>query len=142
MNTTLTSEGGYAVSELRTWLNGLFFASLPEDLQKVISPRTFKVVASTSSAAAVKTITDKVWLPRATEVVGVGGDLSYESQQGKTSIFPVYKSSGTKKDYRWWTATMKNTAGHWYWVDENGALNYSGTHNSLGVSPCFQIVAS
>ncbi len=138
MNSTLNSKGGYASMELRAWLNGQFFATLPEDLQKVITARKFAVLNTPST---VTTITDKVWVPRITEILPGSGGMAKEVSLAKTTRFAIYLSAGTKKNYRWWSASMQTEAGHWYWVDENGACNYSGVHNALGVSPCFQIAA-
>ena len=156
-NSTDTNVGGWRDSELRTYVNGTIYESLPSDLQNVIS--TTKVISShgkTSGETNFET-QDKLYLLSGHEVYEdetsnkvSESDTSYNStkqldyykNQGvTTSIF-----AGERKRYNgngicaWWLRSATSSATYSFlFVDAMGSWGDISARTSFGVSPAFRI---
>ena len=91
-----TNSGGWAGSEVRTWLNSDFLDQLPSDLRDQIVPvskRTNnKGYVSSNDPSVVTAYPDRLWLLSMSEVYG---ELS--SQSGNVPSYPaVYDAEGTQ----------------------------------------------
>ena len=149
-NSTETNVGGWKDSELRTYVNGTIYKSLPSDLQSVIT--TTKVISghgSTSGETNFET-QDKLYLLNAQEVwstkdhdtsVGTSKQLDYYKQQGVTAS----SYAGAKKQYNgsnqaWWLRSAYSTATDSF-LSVNNSADWAGyyANTSRGVSPAFRI---
>ena len=71
MNSTNTNVGGWPATEMRTYLNGTFFNSLPSDLKSVIkSTRVISGYGSNGTDSTNFTTTDNLYLLSGVEVFG------------------------------------------------------------------------
>lgn len=72
MNSNGTTEGGWASSEMRTWMNSELIALLPEDLQSqiVAVDKLTNSVGFTADPSSVIPTSDKLWLLSQKEIVG------------------------------------------------------------------------
>ena len=150
MKSTDTNVGGWRDSELRTYVNGTIYNSLPSDLQNVIT--TTKVISGhgkTSGETNFET-QDKLYLLNAQEVwngnsgdtsVGTSKQLDYYKNQGVTAS----SYAGAKKQYNgsnsyWWlrSAYSRNT-NFFLTVGSSGNWGIINAYDSGGVSPAFRI---
>ena len=150
MKSTDTNVGGWRDSELRTYVNGTIYNSLPSDLQNVIT--TTKVISGhgkTSGETNFET-QDKLYLLNAQEVwngnnsdtsVGTSKQLDYYKNQGVTAS----SYAGAKKQYNgsnsyWWlrSADSHNT-NSFLDVNNSGDWIISSASHSIGVSPAFRL---
>ena len=149
-NSTRTNVGGWKDSEMRTYVNGTIYNSLPSDLQNVIT--TTKVISGhgkTSGETNFET-QDKLYLLNAQEVwstndndtsVGTSKQLDYYKNQGVTAS----SYAGAKKQYNgsnsyWWlrSASSRDTI-PFLTVGRIGRWNSNSADGSNGVSPAFRI---
>ena len=150
MNSTATSVGGWKDSEMRTYVNGTIYESLPSELQNVIvSTKVISGHGSTSGETNFET-QDKLYLLSAQEVwngnnydtsVRTSKQLDYYKKQGVTPG----SYSGTIKQYNgsndsWWLRTaFSGGASDFLGVDNGGDWNGFGAAGFRGVSPAFRI---
>ena len=149
-NSTKTNVGGWRDSELRTYVNGTIYSSLPSDLQNVItSTKVISGHGSTSGETNFET-QDKLYLLNAQEVwstndrdtsVGTSKQLDYYKNQGVTTdnyagAIKQYNGSGA---YWWLRSANSRITDNFLYVFNTGywASRYAG--NSNGVSPAFRI---
>lgn len=150
MNTSNTNAGGWNACALRSWLNNTYFYSLPDDLQAVIAERTFQTSIG-SQNSTLQTSSDKIWLPKEYEIFG---GVSYAASSEKTSTtsqFPIYAiTSNRVKTYgksggstNWWSSSpyISNSLSFCN-TTASGTARSDSAGYTLGVAPCFQIVAS
>ena len=154
-NSSKTNEGGWPVSQIRTYLNNDFYNALPTDIKNSILDVNAITGHGKKESSNFKT-TDKIYLLAPTEVWGVGGASDRDSAETLTRQLDYYNglgitgsgnnplaskydtSTNTKKN--WWLRTSDNAdnddflkvnnAGHW--GDSTADLE-------LGVSPAFRI---
>lgn len=134
MNDTHTTEGGYAKSKIREWLNSDFFELLPDDLREFIVPTTIKV--------GNKTVDDMVFLASEYEIFG-----KRENGTGKEGVqFELFADWHNRI-----AGYPDGEYGRWYWLrtpasstsfclcygDGGACCNYAGI--SYGVRPFFSI---
>ena len=148
-NSTDTNVGGWRDSELRTYVNGTIYKSLPSDLQNVIT--TTKVISGHGSTAGETNFEtqDKLYLLNAQEVWNYN-DNYYDTSTGSSKQLDYYKNqediyAGATKQYDgwepyWWlrTAETRNTDS-FRAVGNDGILNGDNASHSNGVSPAFRI---
>ena len=155
-NSTNTNVGGWRDSELRTYINGTIYKSLPSDLQNVIT--ITKVISghgSTSGETNFET-QDKLYLLGGHEVYGDGTSRpisNYDTSYNNTKQLDYYKNQGVTtisyagaiKQYNgrnsyWWlrSANSYNTT-EFLSVNENGDSTIFFADSSKGVSPAFRI---
>jgi hypothetical protein len=151
MNETATNVGGYAASEMRTYLTGNFYAGLtgagvPD---AVVWAPSRRAANGGSGATAADTITDKLWLPTEYEMFGnnTHSNGAYEGT-GNQADFTGYYTTDTRR-----TKYRSTNAAHFYWeaspiptfttdfcfVDAGGFANNSGASAAAGVAPAFCI---
>ena len=155
-NSTNTNVGGWKDSELRTYVNGTIYESLPSDLQNVIS--VTKVISShgTTEGETNFETQDKLYLLSAHEVWEDGtrnqistNDTSYNN----TKQLDYYKNQGVTTssyagaikqynghNYYWWIRSATTYAtGNFLNVSNFGNWRYISANRSSGVSPAFRI---
>ena len=162
MNSSKTNVGGWPATEARGLANGIYFKSLPSDLQKVIIDT--KVISGHGSTSGETnfTSTDKLYLLSAREVweEGTNNQISeYDTAWSNTRQLDYYKARNVTADGHW-SSAMKwyniNEMAYWWWlrtadsdtdcsflrVDSDGSWYY---HSSvadtalLGFAPAFRI---
>ena len=157
MNSTSTSVGGWRDSAMRTYANGDFYNSLPEELRKVIK-ETKAVSGHGRTSGETNFISlDKIYLLSAHEVWEDGTSnqvLKYDTAWDKTRQLDYYAENGVttsnylgaiKKDinenasYWWLRATYSRSINYFHIFRTNGGWANSGATNSYGFAPAFRI---
>ncbi len=148
-----TNVGGWRDSELRTYVNGTIYKSLPNDLQNVIT--TTKVISghgSTSGETNFET-QDKLYLLSSEEIyedfgsskdskndtsVGTSKQLDYYKNQGVTTS--SYAGAIKQYTYGWWLRSASSfDARSFPDVRSYGGLGSDDAFGYGGVSPAFRI---
>ena len=158
MNSTGTNVGGWRDSEMRTYANGAFFNSLPEELRNVI--KSTKVVSGHGVQAGETNFpsTDKIYLLSAHEVWEDGTSNQVSSNDtawDKTRQLDYYANigegvttdsySGAIKKYNgsnsgWWLrAAGSNDCYFFLFVASSGDWNSYFASDSFGFAPAFRI---
>ena len=149
-NSTNTNVGGWRDSELRTYINGTIYNSLPSELQNVIT--TTKVISGHGSTSGEENFEtqDKLYLLNAQEVwntndydtsVGTSKQLDYYKNQGVTTS----NYAGAIKQYNgsnsvWWLRSASSDITYGFLiVYGDGDWTGDGAYSSYGVSPAFRI---
>lgn len=126
----------------------------PKNLQNIITPRTYKVETAWSSSIPYTitentSVTDKLWLPSATEIRGDAGLVQYYNSSenqfdkfiGITNIntFIAYNESATAN--QWLLRSMnRQYYNQVMTIAVSGGLSGGGaTYNTSGIAPCFCI---
>ena len=80
LNASGTTSGGWLDSDLRRWMDGELFYSLPEDLRNSIVSvcKSANNEGKADSRSSVTTVSDLLWVPSYTELVGSVDMDSYE----------------------------------------------------------------
>lgn len=143
MNLTNTNVGGWPATELRSYLNGIFYNKLPNDLKIAIKPtRVISGYSNNGTDSSNFTSNDKIYLLSGTEVNGTD---EYDSAANTTSQLEYYSQNSKVKQYNgtdiwWWmrsTFSENNTS--FRGVGANGYLGHTYANNIYGVSPAFRI---
>ena len=156
MNSTDTNVGGWPASELRTYVNGTVYNSLPSDLQNVIATTTVVSGHGYTSGEANFTSSDKLYLLSTKEVWG-RDEKSYiietDTAQTETRQLDYYKNKGITttdnleaiKQYgqykvQWWLRSADSYSITCFAAVGNagGYTTPSATYTN-GVSPAFRI---
>jgi hypothetical protein len=139
---------------MRTWLNGDFYDSLPDNVKSVITEVSKKTCEGNTSTT-INTTTDKIFLPAQVEVYGSAPDSSTD----EGSQYAIFKNAGVTTSkyysalrkvltggsgayYPWWLRSpMSSTTANFCYVYSNGSnTGYSGyAHFEIGVCPCFVV---
>ncbi|GHV66699.1 hypothetical protein AGMMS49928_02000 [Spirochaetia bacterium] len=115
MNRTNSNKGGYAKSEMRSYLTskflpGLAAAGLPES---IIWTPTRYIANGGDKATAADALIDKLWLPTEMEMRGSNhaSNKTYETAQNQARL-EFYEGDAKRKKYN-----LENNAdlGMWYW---------------------------
>ena len=160
MNSTSTNVGGWPATEMRTYLNGTFYNSLPSDLQAVIKP-TRVISGHGSNDSTNFTTTDKLYLLSAEEVYGIddGRNHFYDTAYGTSHQLEYYSNNGVTYSTRSYRGTnldkavkQYNSSNTWWWLrsaNSNGSssfrdvdygdLNNNDASKTYGVAPAFRI---
>ena len=149
VNSSNKSKGGWRDSELRTYVNGTMYNSLPSDLQNVIS--TTKVISSHGSEDSSNFQTqDKLYLLSTQEV---WGGNEYDTAVGTSKQLDYYKNLGiTTSNYlevikqfdgtnsSWWLRSANSHYNNRFlFVSSNGNWNDNVANTVYGISPAFRI---
>ena len=161
MNSTDTNVGGWPATEMRTYLNGTFYNSLPSDLQAVI--KSTRVISGHGSNDSTNfTTTDKLYLLSSEEVYGIddGGNHFYDTAYGTSHQLEYYSNNGVTYSTNSLSGTnlnkaikRYNTSYIWWWfrsagshgidnfctVTDSGTLNSYSARTTTGVAPAFRI---
>ena len=72
MNASDTTSGGWLDSDLREWMNGRLFDSLPREISSVVVPvlKYANAVGETTDSDDVVATTDRLWIPSYSELGG------------------------------------------------------------------------
>ena len=140
------TKGGWRNSEIREYLNGTIFESLPEDLQNVIT--TTKVISDYNGTKTDET-QDRLYLLTMSEIYVTEG-LDYLF--GSTRQLDYYKtigvdystnSSGAIKQYNGsdykWMLRYSGDGKYNFSVNSIGGCNQYDTDVTSGISPAFRI---
>ena len=161
MNSTDTNVGGWPATEMRTYLNGTFYNSLPSDLQAVIKP-TRVISGHGSYDSTNSTTTDKLYLLSSEEVYGIddGGNHFYDTAYGTSHQLEYYSNNGVTYSTNSLSGRnldeaikQYNSSNTWWWlrsaisfytsvfryVAGNGNLSGATAANTDGVAPAFRI---
>ena len=145
MNSTNTNNGGWEASQMRTTTMPAILATLPEDLQAVIKEVSKLSSEGGSSADALDTTTDKLFLFSVKEITGAN---TY-SLDGEGTQYDLWKtllhnaafavprkkrlSNGDGNVYNWWTRSARSGSSSTFGsfdtsgsVDGNSAIGSSG----------------
>ena len=159
MNSTATNVGGWPATEMRTYLNGTFFNSLPSDLQAAIKPtrvisgygcvsdfnRSTMTCGNPDNSGNNFTSTDNLYLLSGVEVFGSD---NYDTAAGTTTQLEYYNNSSNSKikyyyssDSWWWLRSADSRdISDFRSVTNNGNLYDPTADNSTGgVAPAFRI---
>ena len=158
-NSTNTNVGGWKDSELRTYVNGTIYKSLPSELQNVIT--TTKAISGHGPKSGETNFEthDNLYFLSSEEIygdfassrfakfdtaVGISKQLDYYKNQGVT----ISSIAGAIKQYkqyngsnsRWWLrSACSSYDSDFLSVFNNGDWTYISALNSYGVSPAFRI---
>ena len=161
MNSTATNVGGWPATEMRTYLNGTFYNSLPSDLQAVIKP-TRVISGHGSNDSTNFTTTDKLYLLSSEEVYGIddGQYHFYDTAYGTSHQLEYYSNNGVTYSTNSWsgrnldkTVKQYNSSNTWWWlrpadsissysfatVGNGGRWNDYSALTANGVAPAFRI---
>ena len=140
MNSRNTNRGGWAKSEMKEYMKEVF-ALLPDDLQKVITPRVIK--QKLSDGTENMSDDNYLWLRSLTE-----SGRQYDADIGDVA-FPYFtgwqsrvKSLGDETYYYWLRSPYIGNTAYFWLVSYFGGVNYNDANNSYGVCPCFFIGGS
>ena len=138
MNSTNTNVGGWPATEMRTYLNGTFYNSLPSDLQAAIKPLS----------------SEEVW------GIDDGGNSFYDTAYGTSHQLEYYSNNGVTYSTRSYRGTnldkankQYNSSNTWWWlrpahsnngdifafVGNSGGWASTDAVNTGGVAPAFRI---
>ena len=158
MNSSQTNKGGWPATAMRTYLNGDFYNSLPEDLRNVIIDT--KVISGHGSTSGETnfTSTDKIYLLSGHEIYedGTSSKIStYDTAYNNTRQLDYYKNKGvTTSSYsgtikkktgsssgsEWWLrAAISSYNDSFLIVGSKGGWYGTNANHSGGVSPAFRI---
>lgn len=101
-NTANTNAGGYNGSELRTWLEGTFYNSLPSDLRACILP----VTVSESTMGGLNQFTRSIQIPSVMQLTGSAQNAEVNRSFGPP--FPIVHNAGFLRGgsaAEYWTST-------------------------------------
>ena len=161
MNSTGTNVGGWPATEMRTYLNGTFYNSLPSDLQAAIKP-TRVISGHGSNDSTNFTTTDKLYLLSSEEVYGIddGENHLYDTAYGTSHQLEYYSNNGVtystnsssgrnldkavkqynSTNYYWWLRPADSYTSYVFRpIGKSGYLSNANATFTYGVSPAFRI---
>lgn len=133
MNKTATTAGGWADSEIRTYLNETIWPLLPEALKTNIKTvKKYSDVIDSSGTRIGDVLTeDKIWLLSKREVFYNTQGIYYERTGPIYDMF-VTDVSYRAKTNRWW---LRSATSKWNfsYVETNGSISVNSANTSLDV---------
>lgn len=149
MNTSSSSDGGWASSYMRSTICPAFLAAMPSAWQSVIKACTkYTHNANWNSAANITATSDKIWLLAEFEMSGVcntanSAEQNYQKQydyykNGNSKL--KYRHSETTKTARWWLRSVTTTLSTRFCaIDTGGSSSYYRSNYSYGFAPGFMV---
>ena len=162
INSSNTNSGGWADSQIRSWLTNEGMNMLPEDLREhIVSVKKLtNNVGQTTDASSVSETSDRLWLFSPVELYGVmsfytGKDAycnAILNVEGKE--YKLFRDCGTAmgqnnqvlaKTYNgkvsaWWTRSpLPSSPAHFCGVDKDGHNASAGAEHPHNVSPGFSL---
>ncbi|ACV23261.1 Uncharacterised protein [Slackia heliotrinireducens] len=161
MNDYGTNYGGWADSDMRSWLNSEMYLRLPSDLRNVVVEveKATNNEGSASDRSCVSITSDKLWLLSLVEIIGISGEEAYwacDIFNVEGSQYPLYEFTGINAFYTdeqcasivknfdgypasWWLRSSRPGSGsEFYYVTSEGIPDYAQyAGNYVGVAPCF-----
>ena len=131
MNTSNTTNGGWANCAMRSWLSGTVLPAMPADLRAVIAT----VNKVNTSGYGTSPTQDKLWIPSYTEV-GFGGNegSAYGIFTNNSSRIRQYDGSN-----QWWWLRSVASSNIFRNVYSDGSLSSNFAFGTGGVVPGFCI---
>ena len=156
-NSSNTNVGGWKDSEIRTYINGTIFNSLPSELQNVVA--TTKVISGHGNTSGETTnfeTQDKLYLLSSEEIYEdftSSENAQYDSTTGTSRQLDYYQKSNVstndylnaiKKfngvaDYWWLRSIDSHVSGYALGIGGGGNWYGNSMYDSYGVSPAFRI---
>jgi hypothetical protein len=147
MNPSYTNVGGYAASEMRSYLTGNFRAGLTAAgvPNSVLWMPERKVSCGGSSPGTTDTIEDKLWLPTVWEMFGSNEGIAHSLEDtANQARLEYYNNAISRKKYEsggsnlyWLASPTSSSASDFCSVD---AAGYAGTYSAStpgGCAPAF-----
>lgn len=143
------TDGGWAASELRSYLNQDVYAELPSEVQDVVVPvlKESNNLGKTTSVSDVTQTTDTLWLPSVHELAG-DVNWDYREQANAAYYNDVFNAEGSQYEYYtqqgvategsnsslalgevWWLRSTGPSTGRGRYVDTNGDPSMFGNSN-------------
>lgn len=132
------NTGGWAVSELRTWMNDTLFAALPTELQQAIKP-VIKESDNGFFASTIRTTQDILWVPSDRELNCENTNLVIGGQ-GEPYVVYTNANSRVKSNAaggvsNYWTRSTGKEGQHFYrYIDSSGYPGNLGAANKAGIA--------
>ena len=148
MNPTLTNEGGWGESEMRTSTMATLLSQLPSDLQSVIKQVNKKEVTK-DAGEGFTTSADKLWLLAEVEVDGTtsaryakeGKQYEYWKTVKDATVTAnkiKYLSNGSGSADGWWLRSPNvSYSNAFYFIESSGFVGNDVAIGTHGVSFCF-----
>lgn len=149
-NVESSADVGWYNSSLRTWCNEGFYPTLPSEIRKVLSQRTWKTVKCKNEITVLQETTDYVFIPRYYELSG-DSPIAAEATIPRINQWDYMKVSDNIKAFvsKMWTATP-NTNSQYFILFASTSINNSNNYywqsttsysqiSTQNVLPCFQI---
>jgi hypothetical protein len=120
MNASNTNNGGWKVSDMRTWLNGEYLSALSSELQSSIKTHSSSY-SETYNATEVSYCDDKIWLLSTKEVFGIQDAENEAAANAETQLAFFANGGGT---VRYANSTYESRV--WWWL-RSSINRYNGT---------------
>lgn len=133
MNSTQTTEGGWASSEMRSWLSGTVLPLLPAEVRTAIK-EVRKYSGTYENGAVVKdgsVTADKLWIPSFHEL-NMGTDHETQGATYSTSLYPSGTASSTRP-YRV-KYNQSGSGSNWWLRSAHSATAFRSILNGGGVN--------
>jgi hypothetical protein len=145
MNASDTNTGGYAATEMRTYLDGVFKTGLANVLGSSYL-YTIRRLLSTKGSWAWES--DTVFLPTEREIWGTSVWDEKDYGGGFQAQWPIFRDSVIWKIKRyngarhwWWEASpLSGSAAHFAYVGINGSTHYYSASAVGGCAPAFCVL--
>jgi prepilin-type N-terminal cleavage/methylation domain-containing protein len=156
MNNKRTNNGGFAASNMNSWLNSTAYGLLGDDVKSAITPVTKTNNLGCENPTGTSSSSCKLFL-LSVEEVGLKEELngwgSYRYMDSidaeSTSTYTYFQTSGQSRrqeisnntNYNWWWLRSANSDDDYgfFSVDDYGDLNLSGADIDIDVVPAFVI---
>jgi len=163
MNDTERNEGGWKLSNLKTYVNETIYNAIPEELRNGII-NTYVVSSHGCLDNANYDSTDKLYLLSAEEVYGISVYNYYDSSYGTSRQLDYYANNnvsvssnkgtidnyeeaikvyGEEVNYEWWLRSAKSYFSEYYefyGVKSYGRfVEFAADNENVGVSPAFRL---
>lgn len=147
MNSNGSNVGGYASSQMHTYLNSTVYDMFPADVKAAMSQ--VKILSGTGGGTSSGTSSSDnyVFLMAETEMgartYSIGTDESplgrYEYYEANTAASARIKQrDGTNREY-WLRSPQSGYSYSFVYVNSNGSFYYGDAGTARGVAPCFAI---
>lgn len=141
-NSTSTNNGGFPLSNLKTYLNNTIYQSIPTDLKDIIINK--KHVYCVDSAGNTRGDSTKLWIPTSYEIFG---NAAHSRVHGETSLNnKTYTLASLKKPLnsssssKWWLSSiMYDNDSYFYYVDTDETIDWGGASYAQSFPICFRI---
>lgn len=145
-HTSNTNAGGWAQSDIRTYLNGTFKDGLPSEIKDNLKPISFKSSAG-SQSTAITTTEDSIWLPREYEIFG-GTTYAAATEAQYCRQYPIFATAAQRIRTNngvaafWWGASaFVSDSSYFCRVGTDGSADGGTASGSGGLVPCFRFTA-
>lgn len=145
-HTSNTNAGGWAQSDIRTYLNGDFKNGLPDEIKDNLKSISFKSSAGGQSSAITVT-DDYIWLPREYEIFGATTYAAATEAQ-YCRQYPIFATAAQRirtnsgvAAYWWEASAYVSSSATFCDVSTDGSASGGNASNSSGLVPCFRFTA-